>query len=230
MYSLQNGKQMKEISGVMKFSSIFFKDNYIQIHSEQGTNILFFKNKNVDKIIQIQQIHNFNNQEMIESYQRGFNQKSCSVFKRKEQDQKVEVYTMTQNINSFQELFGEEHLIQPVYPAFHFDLAYKIIIDSSAVKIYIKGEQQQVGYFDIDITDQTIKDFRIIIGQSNEEIILELTQNVNKYLKFVAGFGTVFGLFQNNLIALEILLKQKCLVGKAHWTFQLKIINKRSLI
>ncbi|CDW84948.1 UNKNOWN [Stylonychia lemnae] len=49
---------------------------------------------------------------------------------------------------------------------------------------------------------------RRVIGLTNEEIIKELTLNVEKYLKFISGYGTVFNLFQNNLAALEVIIKQ----------------------
>ncbi|CDW90203.1 wd-40 repeat protein [Stylonychia lemnae] len=111
-------------------------------------------------------------------------------------------------------MFNEEFLIQPVFPAFNFELAYKTIIDSSQTQIFIKGEQMMVGYFEIDITDQHIKDYREFPNKSNEEIIKELQTNVSKYLKFVAGYGTGFGVFKNNLVALETIVKQLSMKDK----------------
>ncbi|CDW79314.1 wd-40 repeat protein [Stylonychia lemnae] len=105
-------------------------------------------------------------------------------------------------------MFNEELLTQPVFPAFYFDYANKINIDSSQVQLFIKGEQKMVGQFQIDITDQLIKEYREIKSKNNEEIIKELSINALKYLKFVAGYGTGFGLFQNNLVALETIVKQ----------------------
>ncbi|CDW85176.1 wd-40 repeat protein [Stylonychia lemnae] len=105
-------------------------------------------------------------------------------------------------------MFNEEQLIQPIYPAFHFGFANKILINSSQVEIFIKGEEKLVGYFQVDITDSDIKQYREITSWSNEKIIKELQDNVDKYLKLVAGFGTCFGVFQNNLAALETIVKQ----------------------
>ncbi|CDW71819.1 wd-40 repeat protein [Stylonychia lemnae] len=91
------------------------------------------------------------------------------------------------------------------YESFYAD---KIIIDPSQVKLFINGEQNMVGFFQIDINDQSIRDYREISTKTNEEIIKELQADVKKYFKYVAGIGTGIGLFQNNLIALETIVKQ----------------------
>ncbi|CDW78734.1 wd-40 repeat protein [Stylonychia lemnae] len=49
---------------------------------------------------------------------------------------------------------------------------------------------------------------------TNEEIIKKLQSSIDKYLKFVAGFGTCFGVFQNNLVILEIIMKLLSLKDK----------------
>ncbi|CDW83425.1 wd-40 repeat protein [Stylonychia lemnae] len=123
-----------------------------------------------------------------------------------------EFHTMT--FNSFEDMFNEELLNQTVFPAFHFEIADKIIIDSSQVQLFIKGEEQMVGHFLTEITDKLINEYRAISLLSNELLIKELSLNVDKYFKFVAGFGTVFGIFQNNLIALETIVKQLSLKEK----------------
>ncbi|CDW85239.1 wd-40 repeat protein [Stylonychia lemnae] len=71
-----------------------------------------------------------------------------------------------------------------------------------------------VGNLLIDITDQLIIDYREITNNKNEDIIRELSSNVNKYLKFIAGYGTGFGVFQNNLVALEAIVKQLSMKDK----------------
>ncbi|CDW73519.1 UNKNOWN [Stylonychia lemnae] len=48
----------------------------------------------------------------------------------------------------------------------------------------------------------------------NENILKEITQDVDKYTKFIAGYGTCFNMFQNNLIVLEIIVKQLSLNDK----------------
>ncbi|CDW84476.1 wd-40 repeat protein [Stylonychia lemnae] len=205
--SLQKRQIIKDIPVEMKRNSVFIKNNYIQINSEEeGTVILFFKNQSLHKMIQIKHSLQFKNLEILESYQKEFNQTSCLIYKDKDKDSGSKVYTMT--LNSFEEMFNQDLMIQPIFPAFHFELADKVLIDSSQVQLFIKGEQTMVGYFLIDINDQVIKDYREIASKSNEEIIKELQSNVSKYLKFVAGFGTGFGVFQNNLVALETLVKQ----------------------
>ncbi|CDW84942.1 wd-40 repeat protein [Stylonychia lemnae] len=213
IFSQKDWMIIKDISGPWQSNSFFMKNNYIQINSEQqGTNIIFFKNKKVDKIIQIQQLKSFKDLSIFKSSQKEFNYKANYIFRNEGQGRDFQLYNMT--LNNFEDLFNEELLIQPVFPAFYFDYAYKININSSQVEIFIKGEQQQVGYFDVDISDHLIQTYGEIITLPNEVIIQELTHNVKNYFKFVAGYGTVFGLFQNNLTALEVIVKQLSLKDK----------------
>ncbi|CDW82015.1 wd-40 repeat protein [Stylonychia lemnae] len=81
-------------------------------------------------------------------------------------------------------------------------------------KIFIKDEEEMAGYFQIDITDKLIDDYKQIRKQDNEYIIKEMTTNLSKYLKFIPGIGTCFGVFQNNLVALEFIAKQLSLRDK----------------
>ncbi|CDW81576.1 UNKNOWN [Stylonychia lemnae] len=134
------------------------------------------------------------------------------MVRTKTKDDESEIYTMISK--SFEEMFNEESLTQPIFPAFYFDYANKIIIDSSTVKFYIQDEQEMVGQLEIEITDQLIKYYRYMHWQNNQEIVKEITSNVDNYLKFVAGFGTGFGVFQNNLVALETIAKQLSLKDK----------------
>ncbi|CDW72372.1 wd-40 repeat protein [Stylonychia lemnae] len=206
IFSLDSKQRIKEISGKMDHKSIFMGNNYVQVNCDFVSNILFFKNRKVDKFIQIQYLQQSSQLETFNCYQKDINQKAYSLVKRKSKGDESGIYTMISN--SFQDMFNEQYLIQPVFPAFYFDYAQKIIIDSSAIQLYIKNELEMVGNFEIDITDQLIIDYNSVIHQNNQEIVKEISSNVEKYLKFVSGFGTGFGVFQNNLVALETIAKQ----------------------
>ncbi|CDW76933.1 UNKNOWN [Stylonychia lemnae] len=46
------------------------------------------------------------------------------------------------------------------------------------------------------------------MNKNNEEILNILSADIRKYTRFIAGFGTCFNIFENNLIALETIVKQ----------------------
>ncbi|CDW78457.1 wd-40 repeat protein [Stylonychia lemnae] len=204
-------KIMLQISFMTK-PSIFIGNNYLQINFEFITNILFFNNKKLHKVIQIEQIQPPEDIEVSKSYQKEYNQKSLQIIRRQDQENQSEIYTMISN--SFEEMFNEEYLIQPIFPALHFEFAQRIIVDTSTVKLFINGEQQMVGLFEIDITDQIIINYRQITSLNNEQIIKELQLNLSKFFKYVAGYGTCYNLFQNNLVVLETIVKQLSLKDK----------------
>ncbi|CDW79849.1 wd-40 repeat protein [Stylonychia lemnae] len=194
VFNLEEKSVIKEISGD-------FANN-----SSQGTNISFIKNRIIVKTIQLQLMYPLQNIETVSSQQKEFNEDSFYLFKRIDQGQNPDIYNM--RVCSFENMFNQDLLVQPVYPSFYFDYANKITINSSQIQIFIKGEKQMVGFFQTDINDQLIKYYREMANHTNEEIIKDITSNVDKYIKFVAGYGTGFGVFQNNLAALEMIVKQ----------------------
>ncbi|CDW74716.1 wd-40 repeat protein [Stylonychia lemnae] len=94
------------------------------------------------------------------------------------------------------------------------DFLKKGIMEIKKENYFDIGEQQMVGQFEIDISDQLIRDYRSIAGLSNEDIIKEIQCNLPKYYKFIAGYGTCIGVFENNLVALEAIVKQLSIKDK----------------
>ncbi|CDW71536.1 serine threonine protein kinase [Stylonychia lemnae] len=212
IYSLVDNQRIKDITDALPYSSIFVRDNYIQVHSNLVSYVLFFKDKKVVKLLQIQQKEVASNFENLGFYQEDINSKSYQMIKRKN-IYNSEIYIMAQN--SFVEMFNEQLLTQPVFPALQFNLAQKIVVGPSQVQLFVNGEDNMVGYFDIAITDTLIVDYRQILKKNNEQIVKELQSNPDRYFKYVSGFGTCFSLFQNNLIALETIAKQLSLKDKS---------------
>ncbi|CDW76701.1 UNKNOWN [Stylonychia lemnae] len=182
VYSLESKRRIKIQESEIKNASIFINNNYLQINSSQETNKLFFKNKKIERVIQFQMPQNL---EIHESYQNGINTHSYQIIKRQDIDDESEIYTMRGK--SFEDMFNEKLLIQPVFPSFQFEYASKKNT-CIALDIY-----KQFDFFQV---------------QSNF-----LSKEKNKWL-FIAGYGTCFGLFENNLIALETIVKQLSLKEK----------------
>ncbi|CDW91053.1 UNKNOWN [Stylonychia lemnae] len=203
VYSLQTKKRINEISYKLYDQSTFIRSNYIQIDSKYASNIYFFNNKILDKIITIKLPKGL---EMRDCYQQEINKKGYKLIQKLDVYQDSEIYTMISN--PFEQIFNDQFLNQPIFPAFYFDYAQKIEIDESTIQVFVKGEQQMVGYFDVEVTNQLITEYQQTFAMSNQQIVKDIQNNVDRYLKFIAGYGTGFGLFQNNLIALEALVKQ----------------------
>ncbi|CDW82688.1 wd-40 repeat protein [Stylonychia lemnae] len=233
-YSLETGQRINEICGTGKTSSIFIDRNYLQISFYDCRYVYFFKNRRIDKILQIKFPENL---EILDSFQNSINLVSQTILKRKDKPDNSEIYTMFET--SFDYMNMQQYFTQPMFLAFYFEKTFKVIIDSSKVQIFAKGDIQQSGFFDVKVTDQLINDYRQIkkLGEKSiddfnamvnldlkslyhsqtstltnkmniEIVIHEICTDVNKYTKFIAGFGTCFNLFQDKLIILELIVKQ----------------------
>ncbi|CDW91442.1 wd-40 repeat protein [Stylonychia lemnae] len=209
VFSLETKLRINEISAIGQTSSIFIDRNYLQISTYDSSNVYFFNDGVIDKVFQIKFPQNL---EVICSFQNSINKTTQTLLKRKDKLDSSELYTMIES--SFESINNDQNLIQPLYLAFYFENTFKIIIDSSNVQIFANGDHQTCGFFDLQVTDQLIDDYKSIQKMNNEQIIKEISLDAIKYTKFIAGYGTCFNMFQNNLIVLEVIVKQLSLREK----------------